>query len=202
MSLCGSKSGTNGEYAVPRKPIVKLAQNYRKSRRNDNVAPLNSNLLSLFSNFVTFCSSMALKVEQIANTLSNGNRSSKWFKITGKVAGRTVLHPRIQICCHLLEFCHILSLCGSKSGTNSKYSVPWKPIIKMAQNFIKSRRNDSVAPLNSNPLSPFENFVTICLNVALKCGTNSKYAVKWKPIINMAQNYRKCCRNDCVAPLK
>ena len=42
----------------------------------------------------------------------------------------------------------------------------------------------------------FENFVTFCFYLALKCGTNSKYAVKTKPIIKMAQNHRKTCRKE------
>ena len=134
-----------------------------------NSRALSSNLPSVFKNFVTFCLYVALKVEQITNTLLKQSSLLESLKITGKFVGNTMLHLGTQICCHFLKkFSHIWSLCVSKSGTNSKYAVETKPFIRIAQNYRKIRRKDDVTLRNSNLLSPFENFVTFGLHVALK----------------------------------
>ena len=73
--------------------IIKLAQNYGKMCWKPNFTSLNSNLLSHFENSVTICLCVALKVEHIANTLSKGERSSKWLKITGKYALNIIWRP-------------------------------------------------------------------------------------------------------------
>ena len=66
------------------------------------------------------------------------------------------------------RFCDILSLCGSKGGTNSKYSVELERMIKMAQNYRKIWGSEDGTPLNSRLQSLFETFVTFCLCVGLK----------------------------------
>ena len=143
--------------------IIKSSQNRAKPCRKYNQRAINSNLLSLFEKFVTIRLSVALKVEQIANTLSNWDWWSKSLKIEWNFVEITSTGPWIRIRYHCLEIlwrCIVIWLWKwNKDHTHWLNRTNNKNTWNCTTNY---RKYNSWA-LNLNPLSLFETFVTLCL---------------------------------------